>query len=109
MIQDSEILKPVNMIGALCMATAVCAILAFLKVDWPGPEVNIFISIIFVFNLLTGIGIFLRTIWGFYLLKTYLYILILGIPIGTLIARYVLAHIRENNIKQYFGTKTLEI
>jgi hypothetical protein len=109
MIRNSEILKPINMIGALCMVTAGCSILAFFSTDWLGPEGKIFISVIFAINLLTGIGIVFRTMWGFHLLKFYLYILFIGFPIGTLIARFVLSHIRENDIKQYFGSKTLKI
>ena len=109
MIQNSEILKPVNMIGALCITTAVCGLLVFFITRAQGPEFSVFISVIVIWHLLTGVGIWLRTAWGFSLIKFYLYCLLLGFPIGTFIAKRVLSHIRDNNLQNFFGVKSIEL
>jgi hypothetical protein len=53
-------------------------------------------------HLLTGIGLFVRRKWGYYLFKLYLYILIVSFPIGTIISYKCLKYIRENNVKRLF-------
>jgi hypothetical protein len=62
----------------------------------------IFIGILTGWHLLTGIGIVLLKKWGFFLMKFYLYVLYLGFPIGTLIARKLFGYIKNRNIKAYF-------
>jgi hypothetical protein len=109
MIEESEILKPVHMIGAFCMVAAVGGILVFFSIGHMEVGFQVFVFVNVLFHLLTGFGIWFRTSWGFYLLKFYLYYLLLCIPIGTYIARRVLSHIRENDIQRYFGSNTIEL
>ena len=109
MVQDSEILKPVHMIGALCFVTAVCAVLGFFHYSSEDMGFKIFAFLTAAVHLIVGVGILLRTGWGFSLLKGYLYFMMLGIPIGTMIAMRVLSHIKENDIKRFFGSNTLEL
>ncbi len=52
--------------------------------------------------LTTGIGILMRTKWGYYLFKFFLYSLLLGFPIGTIIAFKSLSYMKKYNIKQFF-------
>jgi hypothetical protein len=52
--------------------------------------------------LITGIGILSQKRWGYYLFKFFLYILLLGFPIGTLISYKSLSYIRRNNIKELY-------
>jgi hypothetical protein len=56
-----------------------------------------------VWYLATGIGILLRSKWGYFLFKFFLYILLLGFPIGTFIAYKSLKYIKRNDIKTLFG------
>jgi len=41
--------------------------------------------------------------WGYYLMKIYLFILLLGVPIGTYLALKALRYLKENEIKKFFG------
>jgi hypothetical protein len=56
--------------------------------------------------LTTGIGILLRRKWGYFLFKFFLYIFLLGFPIGTFIAYKSLKYIKRNDIKTLFGFGT---
>ncbi len=56
--------------------------------------------------LTTGIGILLRSKWGYFFFKFFLYILLLGFPIGTFIAYKSLKYIKKNHIKTLFGFGT---
>ena len=70
---------------------------------------KIFAFLTVTIHLLVGVGIWTRTGWGFYLLKFYLYVMMLGVPIGTMIAMRVLSDIKENNVKRFIGSNTLEL
>jgi hypothetical protein len=54
-----------------------------------------------LFHLLLGIGILLRRRWWFSVFKGYLYLLYLGFPVGTYIARETLKYIEQNSVEQY--------
>jgi hypothetical protein len=69
----------------------------------------IFLSIMAVWHLVSGLGILFRKMWGFKLMKVYLYTMYLGIPLGTLLARKILSYIKENDIKLFFGGKELRM
>ena len=94
------------MFGSYCLFAAVLSVVVFFKTDDNG--FRIFAAIIGGLHLVTALGISLRTSWGFYVLKAYLYVLLIGFPVGTLVARYLLRYIRENNINQYFGRNFME-
>jgi hypothetical protein len=44
----------------------------------------------------------MKRIWGFYILKAYLYVLYIAFPIGTVIAHKLLRYIDKNNVKNSF-------
>ena len=52
----------------------------------------------------TGIGILKRKIWGYYLLKSFLYLLLLSFPIGTFISYKSLKFMKKNSIRKEFST-----
>jgi hypothetical protein len=52
----------------------------------------------------TGIGILTRKLWGYYLLKSFLYVLLLSFPIGTFISYKSLKFMKKNSIKKEFIT-----
>jgi hypothetical protein len=95
------------MFGSLCLVTSLLAVIMFFRME--DQTFRVFSSVIAVWHLATGLGISLRTSWGFHLLKINLYILMLGVPLGTMLARYLLRYIRENQIREFFGNRSLII
>ena len=63
---------------------------------------RIFVLSFTFINLFTGMGVVLRKMFGYYMLKAYLYFLILGFPVGTLISIKALKQIKASNINSYF-------
>ncbi len=57
-----------------------------------------------IWYLVTGIGILARKLWGYYLLKTFLWIMFLAFPIGTFISFKSLKFMKRNSIKKVFST-----
>jgi putative copper export protein len=72
----------------------------------PSSGVILFVGISLIYYYLTGIGMILKTKWGYILFKTFLYLALLAFPIGTVISYITLSYIKKNNIKQYFGLNT---
>ena len=52
----------------------------------------------------TGVGILLRKAWGYYLLKSFLYLLLISFPIGTFISYKSLKFMEKNSIRKEFIT-----
>ena len=52
--------------------------------------------------LMTGIAILIRQAWGYYLFKSFLYVLLLAFPIGTIISLKSLSYMNRNNAKGLF-------
>ena len=73
------------------------------------PQFRWFILVTTSWHLITGLGVILQKMWGYYLLKFYLYVLLLAIPIGTYIAWKSLTYLRENEIENFFGRKALQL
>jgi hypothetical protein len=44
-----------------------------------------------------------RRMWGYFLMKLYLHIMLLGFPVGTYLALRALKYLRENQIIEFFG------
>lgn len=64
---------------------------------------KIFGVVISLWHLLGGIGVLLQKSWGLYVFKSYLYVLLLGIPIGTFIASKTLKYIKSNELDKLFS------
>jgi hypothetical protein len=62
-----------------------------------------FVITISLWYLITGIGILARREWGYYLFKSFLYVMFLAFPIGTIISYKSLGYMKRNNIKRFFG------
>lgn len=61
-----------------------------------------FIAVMMVISLVAVIGILSMRRWGLVLFKGFLYLLMLGIPIGTYLAQKTLLYIRENKIERLY-------
>ena len=70
---------------------------------------DIFAWVNIVWYLLMGLGILQQKIWGYYMLKVYLYLLAVGFPIGTYIGLKSLKYLKERNIKDFFIGKTIDL
>ena len=108
MLLDDAIFRPVKIPGILFVAIAILGS-AFHAGSLREPEFRCFIIFMTAWHLSTGLGILFRKIWGFYLLKSYLYFLLLGFPIGTWIAVKSLRYIKEKEIVRFFKSRIIEI
>lgn len=79
-------------------------ILVVLKNQSYSTEGIIFLAIVTTWYVVTGIGILRRTRWGYYLLKSILYVLLVSFPIGTFISYKSLKFMKKNSIKNEFST-----
>ena len=109
---DFDKFKPIRVFGFILTAFG---ILSFLEAEFGVNDSDfrlgaiLFLLVMSIWHLATGIGIILRKRWGFPLMKLYVYIFLLGVPIGTLIATRMLRYINENNIALFFKEKELLI
>ena len=99
----NEVYRPLNVAGIFFVISSLVGGMFFNYIHiTEGLESSfiIFISINIIFHHLLGIGILMQKMWGLYLLKIYLYILVLGFPIGTFIGVKSLRYIRKNQIEE---------
>jgi hypothetical protein len=112
MILDYNRFKPIKTFGIILTVAGIFIALA-LFAESNAPKVDeggiIFLSIMAIWHLASGLGILLRKMWGFKLMKVYLYIMYLGIPLGTLLARKILSYIKENEIELFFRGKEMRL
>jgi hypothetical protein len=102
---NNDILRPVKIFGSILFIIGFIGIIfdfTYLNDPELSTGFKIFGVVVSMWHLLGGIGVLLKKAWGFYIFKSYLYILILGIPIGTYIAFKMLGYIKRNNLKEYF-------
>ena len=99
--------------GIVLIFFSICSIYPLVSLYFMGdrPDIDVhkfvtFFALTGVWYLTTGIGILLRNKWGYFLFKFFLYILLLGFPIGTFIAYKSLKYIKRNGIKTLFGFGT---
>ena len=112
MILDYNRFKPIKTFGILVSVAGiftVYALVAEFNATNSETGVVIFFLIMAIWHLVTGAGILFRKTWGFTLMKVYLYIMYLGIPLGTLLARKILNYIKENEIELFFRGKELRL
>jgi hypothetical protein len=109
MLLDENLFKPVKNAGICLIGIAVVGFAFHADSLRETGGVRWFIIVMAVWHLSTGIGMLSRKIWGFFLLKLYLYVLLLGFPIGTWIAVRSLKYIKENDIVRFFNSKNIKI
>lgn len=112
MILDDNKLKPIRTFGLVLTVAGIFGIFALLA-ELNAPKLDmggiIFLIIMTTWHLISGIGILLRRKWGFILMKLYLYILYLGFPLGTLLAKRILSYTKENEIELFFTGKEIRL
>lgn len=112
MILDYKYFRPVRVAGIIFIILSAIGGLMYISLlnnSSLDTSHHVFIIINMLWYLLTGLGILLQRIWGYYLLKIYIYILILGFPIGTYFVVKSLRYLRKYEIKNYFARQALDI
>jgi hypothetical protein len=111
------ILRPLMITGAaliLAAAGIACGVLLYpgspafvAKLDRTGLFVAIgALAPAVLFYLLTGLGVILRSKFGYYLFRAFLYIhLFVGFPITTVFAYRGLAYTKALSVKRHFGIR----
>jgi hypothetical protein len=74
------------------------------KIESQSVFINYFGVVVSIYYLATGIGILARKLWGYYLLKSFLYILLMGFPIGTFISIKSLRFMKKGLTRKEFIT-----
>jgi hypothetical protein len=108
MLLDYDKFRPVRIGGIVLIMIGVAGFLFHFE-RLTDSHFRWFILVTTSWHLLTGLGVILQKMWGYYLLKFYLYVLLLAIPIGTYVAWKSLGYLRENDIKKFFGGKALQL
>jgi len=99
-------LRPIKIFGSVLLAVGIIGIFFdFIYLNDPqlSKGFKIFGIIVSMWHILAGMGVIFQRAWGFYIFKSYLYVLFLGFPIGTYIASKMLNQIKSNELKKYFG------
>jgi hypothetical protein len=108
MLLDYDKFRPVRLGGIFLVATGVVGFLFYFEY-LTDSRFSWFILVMPAWHLITGLGVVLQKTWGYYLLKFYLYVLLLAVPIGTYIAWKSLMYIRDHDIENFFGRKVLRL
>ncbi len=112
MILDDNKFRPIRTFGTFLTAAGMFGIFALIA-EYSAPKFDkgaiIFLIIMSGWHLISGLGILLRKRWGFILMKFYLYIMYLGVPLGTLLAKKILGYIKENEIELFFKGKEIRL
>ena len=98
-------IKPIIIAGYLLIGVTCIGLLFFYwisKQNSLNDFLKYFILSLSIFYLITGIGVINLTRWGYYLFKTFLYMLVFSFPIGTVIAYITLSYMKKHNIREYF-------
>jgi len=109
MLLDENDFRPFRILGFFLVGSAIFGFVFFADSLRESAFSKWFTIITGTWYLATGLGILSRKIWGFYLLKLFLYILILGFPIGTWIGIKSLRYIEEKQIVNFFKGKSLKL
>ena len=108
MLLEYEKFRPVRAGGIVLLTIGVAGFLFHFE-SLSNPRFKWFILAMTTWHLITGLGVILQKAWGYYLLKFYLYVMLLGVPVGTYVAWKSLKYLREIDIENYFGRKMLQL
>ena len=112
MIRNYKDYKPIRIAGQIFIFLGLFILfLAFFQLKESEEEYffQIFAWVNICWYLFMGLGLLQQKIWGYYLLKIYLYLMAIGFPIGTYIGLNSLKYLKEKNIKEFFETKSIEL
>jgi len=100
--------KPLWLFSIILIASSVVGLVllvSILKDERFDFDYSLFIIVMIILHSVVGIGILSRKRWGFLIFKYYLYLLYLGIPIGTYISHKTLLYIKQNEVAKLYKGK----
>jgi len=112
MALDYKYFRPIRIAG-ICFLIfgAICGLDYVSSLKEPDFDTffRIFVLVNMFWYLLMGVGILLQKMWGYYLLKGFLYFMVLGFPIGTYFGIKSLRYLQEHHIKSYFLKQAIDL
>lgn len=104
-MKKNNILKPIKIFSGILIVASFIGIFKFFPL-LADPEFDssfkVFIIGMSIFHFITGVGLLIQKVWGFYLFKLYLFIWLLGVPIGTYISYKTLQYIKKHDLEKFF-------
>lgn len=104
-MKNNNILKPIKFFGGILIVASFSGIFMFYSVQ-ADPEYDglfdVFLISMSSFYFITGVGLLAQKAWGFYLFKLFLFIWLLGVPIGTYISYKTLQYIKKHDLEKFF-------
>ncbi len=67
-----------------------------------GFSFSVFVVMMIILHLFVTVGLVSKKRWGLAIFKAYLYLLLIGIPVGTYIAKRTLKYIKHNEIDKLY-------
>lgn len=113
-----DVIRPIRAFGVVLMALGIVGTIFFLFLTTPAPFFNptsssfherlafYLTASVLIFYFSAGLGVVLLKKWGYYMLKFFLYILFLALPLGPIISYLSLRYMRRHHINRYFGLAT---
>ena len=96
----------IKQIGFIHILIAATLSLFFVTIEINGPILQIFILIVTLFLMATGLGAIFQTKWGYHLLKFSSNLLSIGFPIGTIYGLKLYRFLQQDNVKELFKIHT---
>lgn len=104
-MKKNNILKPIKFFSGILIISSFIGIFMFFSLQ-TDPEFDssfkIFLIGMIIFHFITGVGLLIQKFWGFYLFKLFLFIWLLGVPIGTFISYKTLQYIKRHDLEKFF-------
>jgi len=97
--------KPIQyFLIVLILAVFLGALMCLITINDDLSFYSPFTLLMLIWHAVTAIGMMSKYKWGLYLFKFYLYVLYIGFPIGTYIARKYLSYMENHEIEKCFSS-----
>ncbi len=100
---DTSIYQPIKLFGIVLLILSVTGIIffAYIFIEQGEQEFIWFVTIVSLYYILIVIGILRKTVWGYYIFKSLLYLMLPTLPMGIVSYKY-LKYIKKNDLKTHF-------
>ena len=100
-----DILKPIRIFGYFIAGLGFLGLIIHFAASGDPRytlDFEILVLVVSILHIFAGVGVILKTRWGFYAFKIFLYSLYFMVPIGTYVAIKTLKYIRTHKIERFF-------
>jgi hypothetical protein len=104
-ISNGKLPAPLRVIAIYLICSCVIGVLFLndmLTYKRFGSDHVVFIVIILIIHSVVAIAVLSQKRWGLFLFKGYLYVLLLGFPVGTYVALRILRYIKHHEIDKLY-------